>query len=63
MRAVHVCTDVCARVCVCVCVCVCALMCVHLDGLNAGQKFRVWVTSHSRKHFDYHSNQPKYHDN
>ncbi len=35
------------RVCVCVCVCVCSLLtavCVHLDGLNAEHKFRVWVT-------------------
>ncbi len=39
--------DVCVCVCVCVCVFVCSLLtavCVHLDGLNAEHKFRVWVT-------------------
>ncbi len=40
------------RVCVCVCVCVCVFVrslltavCVHMDGLNAEHKFRVWVLS------------------
>ncbi len=41
-------TAVCVCVCVCsllcVCVCVFTAVCVHLDGLNAEHKFRVWVT-------------------
>ncbi len=41
-------------VCVHVCVCVCSLLwCVHLDGLNADHKFRVWITilGHTSLHF------------
>ncbi len=41
LRCVCVCVFVCSLLtAVCVCVCVC----VHLDGLNAEHKFRVWVT-------------------
>ncbi len=37
----------------CVCVCVFTAVCVHLDGLNAEHKFRVWVTisGHMSLHF------------
>ncbi len=51
-------------VCVCVCVCsllrvrfhglcVCVCVCVHVDGLNAEHKFRVWVTIHGRLSLSY----------
>ncbi len=35
------------------CVCVFTAVCVHLDGLNAEHKFRVWVTilGHMSLHF------------
>ncbi len=38
-----------------VCVCVCVCVCVHLDGLNAEHKFRVWVTiiGHTSLHFHF----------
>ncbi len=42
-------------VCVCVCVCVFTAVCVHLDGLNAEHKFRVWVTilGHTSHYFTF----------
>ncbi len=42
-------------VCVCVCVCVFTAVCVHLHGLNAEHKFRVWVTNsgHMSLHFTF----------
>ncbi len=38
-----------------VCVCVCVCVCVHLDGLNAEHKFRVWITilGHTSLHFTF----------
>ncbi len=38
--------------------CVFTAVCVHLDGLNAEHKFRVWVTilGHTSLHFHFHNN-------
>ncbi len=40
----------------CVCVCVFTAVCVHLDGLIAELKFRVWVTIVGRmsRHLHFH---------
>ncbi len=45
----------CSGLTVCVCVCVFTAVCVHVDGLNAEYKFRVWVTilGHTSLHFTF----------